>query len=279
MILRNTLPMIGVTVLTELWRYALVKRIGQHKLALVMVALVFSALTIIVGSQTYSLNAPLDVFEMIGRLVLGGIAANVMLTFVAYKADFRPTLTYALILAIYPFVVPILPDLGPFIYSVLAIMLPMLLFMRFNEFFVTKRPIPGRHKRSGRIIATVPMVAVLALVVVLVSGVFRYWAMAIGSDSMQPAIGTGDVVIIDKDFGDIKKIDLGSVIAFRHDGQVITHRLIEVKDSASGLLIQTKGDNNNASDAWTVRESDLVGVVRYKIPLIGWPTVWLDRTF
>jgi signal peptidase len=103
--------------------------------------------------------------------------------------------------------------------------------------------------------------------------------MAIGSDSMQPAIGTGDVVIIDKDFGDIKQVELGTVIAFYHDGQVVTHRLIKVKNSASGLIIQTKGDNNNDHDAWTVHESDLVGVVKYKIPLVGWPTVWLDRTF
>jgi signal peptidase len=265
--------------LTELWRYALVKRIGDHKVALVGVALAFSALTIMVGLRTYNLSAPLELFEMIGRLIFGGIAANVMLTFVAYKSDFRPTLTYALIMAVYPIVVPIIPDLGPFIYSVLAIMLPMLLFMRFNEFFITKRPIPGRHKRSGQFIATLPVVAFLAVVVILVSGIFRYWAMAIGSDSMRPEISTGDVVIIDKDYGTIKDVQLGSVIAFRHDGRVVTHRLIQVKNSASGLQIQTKGDNNKSNDAWTVRESDLVGVVRWRIPLIGWPTIWLDRTF
>jgi signal peptidase len=278
-ILRNTLPVIGATVLLELWRYALVKRIGGHHLALALVALAFSGLMIIVGSRTYNLSAPIELFEMIGRLVLGGLAANIMLTFAAYKSDFRPTIVYSLILAVYPLVVPILPDLGPFIYSVLAILLPTLLFMRFNEFFATKRPIPGRHSRSGRLIATAPVLAVLAVVVILVSGVFRYWAMAIGSDSMQTAIGTGDVVIIDRNFGKITEVETGAVIAFRHDGEVITHRLVKVKDSASGLMIQTKGDNNSDNDAWTVRESDLVGLVKYKIPLIGWPTVWLDRTF
>jgi signal peptidase len=279
MILYNTLPVIGITVLTELWRYALVKRIGDHKVALVGIVLAFSVLTIVVGSRIYNLEVPLELFEMIGRLVFGGIAANIMLTLVAYKSDLRPTLTYALTMAVYPIIVPIIPDLGPFIYSVLAVILPMLLFMRFNEFFITKRPIPGRHKRSGQIIATVPALAFLMIVVILVSGIFRYWAMSIGSNSMRPEINTGDVVIIDKDYGTIKDIQLGSIIAFRRDGRVVTHRLLGVRNSATGLQIQTKGDNNSSDDSWTVREDDLVGVVRWKIPLIGWPTIWLDEAF
>jgi signal peptidase len=103
--------------------------------------------------------------------------------------------------------------------------------------------------------------------------------MAIGSDSMRPEISTGDVVIIDKDYGTIEDIQLGSVIAFQRDGKVVTHRLIDVKNSIAGAKIQTRGDNNSSNDTWTVREDDLVGVVRWKIPLIGWPTIWLDRAF
>jgi signal peptidase len=277
--LRNSLPVLGVVVLTELWRYALVKRIGQHRGMLALIALAFTALYVMAGIKTYNLAVPMEVFTMVGQLILGGLAMNVMLTFVAYKSDFRPTLTYAAVMALYPIVAPIIPDLGPFIYACLMIMLPTLLFMRFNEFFVTKRPIPGRHQRSGRLIRTAPVVAVLTVIVILVSGIFRYWAMAIGSDSMRPNISTGDVVIIDKDFGEARDIAAGTVVAFRHDGQIIAHRLTAVKDGASGLTLQTKGDNNEKDDAWTVRKDDLVGVVLYKIPVIGWPTIWLDRTF
>jgi signal peptidase I len=279
MILYNILPVIGITVLTELLRYAFVKRIGDNRLALAGVIAGFSLLQIMVGSTVYNLGTPLELFEMIGRLVMGGIAANVMLTYLAYKSDFRPGLIYALILGLYPLLIPVLPDLGAFIYSVLAIMLPILLFVRFNEFFITRRPIPGRQKASGRILWSLPMVAVLATMVILISGIFRYWAMAIGSSSMSPDINIGDVVIIDKGYGSMDEVEMGSVLAFWHDNRVVAHRLIEAKQDASGLKIQTKGDNNADNDAWAVRESDVVGVVRLKIPLIGWPTVWLDRTY
>jgi signal peptidase len=277
MILNNVLPVIFVVVLTELWRYALVKKVGDHRWALILVAVLFSLVSILTGFRGYDLSVSVELFEMIGVLVLGGVAANAMLTFVAWKSDFRPTLIYALIMAVYPVVLPILADLGPFIYSVLAIMLPTLLFIRFNEFFTTKRAIPSRHKRSGRLLMTIPAVAGLAVMVVLVSGIFRYWAMAIGSDSMSPEIKTGDVVIIDKSFASERDLEIGSVLAFRRDGRVITHRLLAIKQDSMGAKFQTKGDNNPNDDAWLVRLDDVVGTVRWKIPLIGWPTVWLDR--
>jgi signal peptidase len=276
-IVSNVLPIVCVVVLTELWRYALVKKVGDHRGALVLVAILLSILSILTGFRGYDLSVSVELFEMIGQLVLGGVATNAMLTFVAWKSDFRPTLIYALIMAVYPVALPILSDLGPFIYSVLAIMLPTLLFIRFNEFFTTKRAIPSRRKRLGRLLMTIPAVVALGVMVVLVSGIFRYWAMAIGSDSMSPEIKTGDVVIIDKNFASEKDLEIGSVLAFRRDGRVITHRLLGVKQDSIGAKFQTKGDNNPNDDAWLVRLDDVIGTVRLKISLIGWPTVWLDR--
>jgi signal peptidase len=153
------------------------------------------------------------------------------------------------------------------------------MLMRFNEFFATKRALPTRHSRCGKWLALTPMLAVLVVIVVLVSGVFRYWSTAIGSSSMAPNINMGDVVVIDKDYGDADAIETGSVIAFRHDNRVVVHRLVAIHNSADGLELQTKGDNNASEDAYIVHENDLVGVVRWRLPLIGWPTVWIDQTF
>lgn len=279
MILKNSLPVASAVVLLELIRYGMVKRIGDNRWALFGIVILFSAMSITLNSTAYDLSQPYELYEMIGIVVLGGIATNAMLTFVAWKSDLRPILTYSVIMSIYPIVLPILPDLGPFIYSVLAIMLPTILFMRFNEFFVTKRPIPGRRKRHKLALATIPALTVLAVVVILVSGIFRYWAMAIGSDSMQPEIKKGDVVIIDQTDKNAGDIEEGTVIAFEKDGRIITHRLISVKQISGGVQIQTKGDNNNDIDAWIVNEKDLVGTVKWKIPFIGWPTIWLSEVF
>ncbi|MDR2063608.1 MAG: signal peptidase I [Candidatus Nomurabacteria bacterium] len=279
MMLQNLAPVAGAVVLTELWRYILVKRFGQHKLALLGIMAFFSALTIITGMRAYNLAVPLQIFEMAGRLCLGGLATNLLLTFLAFKSDFRPTLVYALSLAIYPILAPIVPDLGAFIYSVLAFMLPMVLFMRFNEFFITRRPVASHPKRLKRLLVVVPTVTVLGVIVVLVSGMFRYWALAIGSGSMSPIINVGDVVVVDKKFGDVQDIQRGTVIAFVHNNEIITHRLVDTKRGVSGWQLQTKGDNNRDNDVWVVRADDVVGVVWGKVPLIGLPTVWLNEVF
>lgn len=279
MILKNSLPVMISIGFVEMIRYGMAKKIGENYWVLLGLMFVFSAMSIVLNFTIYDISQPYELYEMIGIVVLGGVATNVMLTFVAWKSDWRPTLTYSLIMSIYPIVLPILPDLGPFIYSVLAISLPTILLMRFNEFFVTKRPIPTRKKHHRLIFATIPTLTILTIVVILVSGIFRYWAMAIGSNSMAPNIKTGDVVIIDQKETNIDDLKKGEIIAFKNNGKIIAHRLIDIEQSSAGALIQTKGDNNNDNDAWIVKQEDLVGTVKWKIPFVGWPTIWLNDIF
>jgi signal peptidase I len=277
-ILGNLWPVLALIILQELARHAIVKKCGDNKILLWSTAVVFIIIDIAVGLQLYNLAQPLELFEMIGILGLAGVARNALLTFVAYKSSYKPTLLYRLMTEPYVYLVPFLPDLGPYIGSVMSILLPTLLVIRFNEFFVTKHSLPGRERRVWRILTLVPVTSILIMMVVLVSGIFRYYAMAIGSASMEPTIGVGDVVIIDKDARDLEQIEPGTVIAFQHDNQVIVHRLLEVKQQESQLVALTKGDNNDDSDGWDITNQDLVGVVNLRVPWLGWPTVWLDRT-
>jgi signal peptidase len=276
-IIRNTLPVVAIVVITELLRYTFVKRIGDNLKLLIVLVICFSGMSIAVGLSNYSLNSPLAVFEVVGRLGLGSVAANLMLTFVAWKSDYRPTIIYMLIMSLYPILVPILPDLGVFIYSVLAIVLPTLLFTRFNALFETKRVWFVRGSRTREWLITTPILVMLGAVVVLVSGVFRYWATAIGSESMTPNIDMGDVVIIDKGYDDLSQIKEGEVLAFNHDGRVIVHRIVKIYNANSKYSFQTQGDSNALKDSWIVAEDDIVGVVRWRIPYIGWPTIWMTR--
>jgi signal peptidase I len=277
-ILGNLWPVLALIIVQELARHTIVKKCGDRKILLWATAIVFTIIDVAVGLQLYNLARPLEVFEMIGILGLAGLARNALLTFVAYKSSYRPTLFYRLMTEPYVYLVPFLPDLGPYIGSVVSILLPTLLIIRFNEFFVTKRPIPGREHRLGRILALVPMTSLLVIVVVLVSGIFRYYAMAIGSASMEPVIGVGDVVIIDKGIRELEQIEPGTVIAFQYDNRVIVHRLLEIKQQENQLVALTKGDNNDDVDGWNITNQDLVGVVNLRVPWLGWPTIWLDRT-
>ena len=45
------------------------------------------------------------------------------------------------------------------------------------------------------------------------------------------------------------------------------------------LRYYTKGDANEDPDAGFITSSDIVGTVRFKIPYIGYPTLWLRSLF
>lgn len=82
--------------------------------------------------------------------------------------------------------------------------------------------------------------------------------------SMRPEINPGDVIIVKKI--NIEDVNSGDIITFNKDEDVITHRVIEIKDK--GII--TKGDNNNVLDSGQVNSTRLIGKVIFTIPKIGY---------
>lgn len=90
------------------------------------------------------------------------------------------------------------------------------------------------------------------------------------SDSMSPHINAGDVVVVD----DVptSRIDEGDVITFRRPGaeaEKVTHRVVKVVQRDGERHFRTKGDANEEPDPELVPRSNVVGLVRFHIPLIG----------
>lgn len=97
------------------------------------------------------------------------------------------------------------------------------------------------------------------------------------SDSMNPTIEAGDVVIVqDRDPASIEE---GDVLTFdaadpeeygASDGtSVVTHRVVEIERTDGGAEFVTQGDANNAPDGSPVEPDQIIGVVAFSIPYIG----------
>ena len=54
----------------------------------------------------------------------------------------------------------------------------------------------------------------------------------------------------------------------------LQHLLIK-KDKT--IIIYTKGDANNDIDGWKVTPDMIIGIVKKKVPAIGFPTIWLNE--
>ena len=94
--------------------------------------------------------------------------------------------------------------------------------------------------------------------------------MVVTSDSMIPTLKPNDLLIVQKTT--IDKIIVGDIIAFNshiEDIGIVAHRAIEKFDDGERIAINTKGDNVDEVDAWTVHDEDLIGKVVTHIPLFG----------
>ena len=94
--------------------------------------------------------------------------------------------------------------------------------------------------------------------------------MVITSDSMVPALMPHDLIIVEP--VGIDEIQVDDIITFDSHMQgigIIAHRAIAIGDDDGKLGIDTKGDNNEEPDPWTVYEEDLDGKVVDIIPTMG----------
>ena len=108
------------------------------------------------------------------------------------------------------------------------------------------------------------------------TGVFAYKPTVIMSNSMQPVYGRGDMVIV-RQKSPAMSIGIGDIIQYSYKDRLITHRVVELVDNGNDNVVQyiTRGDNSDSNDPWLVSEEQISGTIRARVPLVGWPTVYL----
>lgn len=100
------------------------------------------------------------------------------------------------------------------------------------------------------------------------NGVLGYKAYNITTNSMEPNINRGDIIIIKKvkNEDSLKK---GDVISFNKNGEIITHRIMDIEEVNGEKRYITKGDNNNIPDLEKIQFSQIEGVKVISIPYLG----------
>lgn len=142
-----------------------------------------------------------------------------------------------------------------------------------------EEPEPRRIDRR-RIAHAVGFLVLLAVVFLFVAAAVPQVVGADGSyvvlsDSMSPAIDAGSIVFV----GEVspERIGAGDVLTYETrgaDGEVrrVTHRVVEVVEDDGARRFRTKGDATETVDAELVAPSQVVGVVRFHVPYVGYVT-------
>ena len=94
-----------------------------------------------------------------------------------------------------------------------------------------------------------------------------YRSFLVQSGSMEPAIMTGDIIIIHPQESYLKN----DTITFHgSEGRIVTHRIFEITQKNNNLYFSTKGDANRSEGGDLITQDQIIGKVSLVIPKLGY---------
>ena len=277
MFLKNIAPILLVTVELEVVRFLVVKNSYKNIKLIIVFTILSSILNVLLELNFGVLNTTEDKFIFLSTIIFPILASEALCSYMSYKISLLPSLIYKLVIKLYIYIVPIVPNLGDYIYSLINIILPFILYSVINKTVIRYEKEKQKLKRINRIVFTIPITIFFVLLIVLISGISKYKMIAIMSNSMSPTYRRGDAIIYEK--VNIDELKVGDVLAFQKENIVVTHRIIKVWKQNDKYYFTTKGDNNNTEDFFQPKEENVLGKVEYMFKYIGYPTVLINDFF
>lgn len=270
-------PAAVIIVLSELLRRQIYNSYARGKKAIICFSLLVILMGVLLAINAQVFSDAESIFVFVTGTIFPIIATELLCAYLCRNFGIVPGLTFRLATGLYFYIIPIVPNLGPYIQTVLHLILATLIYFFCSKTLASRREDQQKFRRFGIGFLTIPLVAVTATVVCLVSGIFDYQIIAIGSNSMLPHYGRGDAVIFQKLAPE--QIQEDDILVFRRENIIVTHRVTKVVKKDDQLYFQTKGDAEAEPNEELVQSGDVIGRVVTHSKYIGYPTIWLSDIF
>ncbi len=275
--IKNIAFVLVITVEIEIIRYIVAKKCFQNEKLLVVFTVLSSIYNVFMEMNMGVLTTSEDKFIFLSTIIFPIMASEALCSFMTYKTGMLSSLIYKLVINLYIYILPIVPDLGDYIYSVANILLPFILYNTLNKMIIKYDKEKQQLKKINRVVFVTPLVVLFIILVILVSGIFNHKLIAVASNSMVPMYSRGDAVIYEK--VNVESLEVGDILAFKKDDIIVTHRIVKIWKRGDQYFFTTKGDNNNGNDSYMPKEADVLGRVRLSFKYIGYPTVLINEFF
>jgi len=225
----------------------------------------------------YNVSGFTEVREIIGFTVFGSIASNLLFNYTSNRYGFVGNIIYRLLTVLYVYIIPFIPDMHMFLRAILRMVYPYLIFQVLEYTFANKEKTIARENKRKRIVGYVVTGIVITLGAMLISCQFRYGLMVIATGSMTGSINVGDAIVFEQYESVTEPLNVGEIVMFDKDGLPTVHRIIAIKNVNGEIRYTTKGDANKQEDEGYITDSDVKGVCKFRIPFMGYPTLWLSQ--
>ena len=272
------IPSILLIIFREFLRYQILNKSEGSNLLICTTTILFILLDISTAIYYEDFATSYDAFMFVALVLLPSVSRNIVSSYICMKVGYKPNIIWMLVLGLYSYLIPIIPNPNEYILAVIRFVFPFVILGKVYTFFEKTHDydLEREYKKRKPWLLIFPTIIVI-VIVYFTSGYFKYYAIAIATGSMKPAINKGDVVVIEKIEDNFEVIKKGQTIAFKHDNVTIVHRVINIVEENDVYYFYTKGDANNSADSFAIYEEDIVGIVNFRIPFIGLPTVWLNE--
>ena len=273
---------VSIIILSELIRPIIIKKIYRknikYNINIILFIIVYVLIDMNISVRTKAFSSIKQFYLLLGMVILPSISKNILLNFLTKNKKNKSSMTYRLMNDLYIYLLPIMPVMNLYYEAILLVIFPYIYYLFYSMFFV-KQGIKEKQRRKTLYFKLSILVYVFVFLVItaIVSGLFKYKVLAIGSESMSGIIDKGDAIILHK--VNPKKLKTGDIIIFEKNSTVYVHRIIEKYGDDNGIMFITKGDANRTKDMWVVYEKDIKGIYDFRIKYIGYPSVWLSGLF
>ena len=281
---RFIIPLTVSIISSEIMREILISQDGTIRIknleldiskALTFINMVCVDLMIYIG--LYDLTKYDEFLAAIGFVLFASISCNLLYNYISKRYGNTGIILYRMLTILYVYIIPITPNIHIYLQSFFRMIYPYFLYLFLEKSFSKTDFVVSYSDRRKNFLSITIMIVVMTAVTMLISCEFKYGILVIGSKSMTGSINMGDTVVYER--YDDQKISNGQVIIFEQNGLKMVHRVVDIQDINGEIRYYTKGDANEKIDDGYITDKKIIGVTKFRIAAIGYPTLWLRQLF
>ena len=276
LIIKEFIPLVVGIISSEIIRSIVLAQ--ENKITSVITFIAFLVVDLILMTNIYSIKTFYGFMDLIGLVLLPSLMSNILYHNVSKEYGLFPNIALKAIVSLYMYIIPFVPSTPEPLISLVGLIFPLLMLGLINMLY-QKKPKVALEKTSKLAPVILGIVIVFSSMFgLLVSNQFHYGALVIATDSMTGEINKGDFVVFEK-IEPQDTIEVGNIVVFEKNDSYIVHRIVEIEKVNNQIQYYTKGDANQNNDEGFITKSDIVGVTKFKISYLGYPTLWLRDIF
>ena len=273
------LPIATIIVTTEIIRWVMMAQKSKVAHSLCYFSCVVAEMLICTNlPDVTSFNRFMD---LVAGALFPALISNLLYNYLSKRYGMLPNIVFRAIITLHAYTFSVTPKISDSLVYLFNLFLPILMFVFIDSLYEKKKRYALKKTsvvwRIASRILTVVVVFIMVGTVMLISNQFRYGALVIATESMTGELNKGDVVIFES--YENQQVQEGQVIVFEKNGSRIVHRVVDIEVINGVARYYTKGDANEDKDVGYITNAEILGIASYKLPVLGYPTLWLRSLF